>query len=84
MDNSRLYVLDHHNIGIGGVLDAVVSQHLTIGLEVVLTLIPSELGCPWKWVWEHVEALQLLKCTFVLVGAPNVAQIDNYQIAQLN
>ena len=45
VDNSRLYVLDHHNIGIGGALDVVVSQHLIRALDVVLTLFPLE--------WDH-------------------------------
>ena len=87
VDNSRIYVLDHHNIGIGGVLDVVVSQHLTMVLDIVLTLFSSEWGHPSKWVWELVEALQLLKRTIVpvgsvtFVGAPNVAQIGDYHIA---
>ena len=59
--------MDRHNIGIGSVLNVVVSQHLTMVLDVVLTLFPSKLGHPSKWVWELVEALQLLNRTFVLV-----------------
>ena len=45
VDNSWLYVLDHHNIGIGGAVDVVVSQHLIRALDVVLTLFPLE--------WDH-------------------------------
>ena len=45
VDNSGLYVLDHHNIGIDDALNVIVSQHLTMVLNVVLTLFPFD-----KWV----------------------------------
>ena len=45
VDNSQLYVLDHHNRGIGGALDVVVSKHLIRALDIVLTLFPLE--------WDH-------------------------------
>ena len=56
MDNSWLYVLDRHNIGMRGALDIVVSQHLIMALNIVLTLFPSKLGHPAYWVRELVEA----------------------------
>ena len=90
MDNSWLYVTDRHNIGIGGALDIIVSQHLIMALDVVLTQIPSELGHHAEWVSKLVEELRLLKHTSVpvgnvtFVGAQNVAQIGDYHIAQLN
>ena len=46
VENSGLYVLDHHNIGIGGALDVVASPHLIKALYIVLILFPSELGHP--------------------------------------
>ena len=68
MDNSRLYVTDRHNIGIGGALDIIVSQHLIMALDVVLIQIPSELGHHTEWVSKLVKALRLLKHMSIPVG----------------